>query len=158
MHDVLAGLSRNINVDGKKNIVNVDRADVLDGGMRAFSRATFNPKHLLSVRFAAEDGIDTGGLTREFLRLAVSALKNSHLFTGPPNARHIAMDYKGLIVLVPIVVLTKISCAWLNAHISVRNILHCCKEIRNIIRIFKPTVICTLKLSITRCFQRQAGK
>ena len=83
-------------MDAKKNIVNVDRDDVLDGGYRAFSRKTFQRKALLSVRFSAEDGIDTSGLTREFLRLCLHDMHDSCLFEGKENKRFLALDYKAL--------------------------------------------------------------
>lgn len=47
----------------KKNIVNVDRDNVLDGGFRGFSRKSFDPLSPLDVKFSDEDGIDTGGPT-----------------------------------------------------------------------------------------------
>jgi hypothetical protein len=83
------------NVEGTKNVVNVDRADVLDGGYRAFRRAIFIPQNRLSVRFGGEFGIDTGGLTKEFLRLALVAIQQSSIFCGPDNARNLQLDYKG---------------------------------------------------------------
>ena len=43
--------------------------------------------------FSAEDGIDTGGSTREFLRLC---LHDSCLFEGKENKRFLALDYKAL--------------------------------------------------------------
>lgn len=56
-------------VDGLSNIVNIDRENVLEGGMRAFRRRTFDCRNRLSVRFSAEDGTDTGRrveITRKF--------------------------------------------------------------------------------------------
>lgn len=93
--DLLNQLSACVDTDGRGNIVNVTRGNVLDGGFRAFSRNNFDPKCKLNVRFAGEDGIDNGGLTREFLRLAVSAIKNSSLFCGPEDCRNLNLDYVG---------------------------------------------------------------
>jgi len=97
--DILTRLSTLVDAEGRHNIINVDRADILDGAFRGFMKPTFNPSRLLNVRFAGEDGIDSGGLTREFLRLAVSALKNSRIFTGNENACNIALDYKGMLLI-----------------------------------------------------------
>jgi hypothetical protein len=52
---------------------------------------------LLSVRFAGEDGVDSGGLTREFLRLAMQAIKSSALFHGEDNGKFVRLDYSGII-------------------------------------------------------------
>jgi len=93
--DILLDLQRQVDVNGKMNIVNVDRSDVLDGAMRAFKRKSFCPCNLLSVRFAGEDGIDNGGLTREFLRLAVKAVKNLSIFTGEDSCKNLTLDYRG---------------------------------------------------------------
>lgn len=93
--DILVRLASVIDGDGLKNIVNVAREDVLDGGFRGFKRKSFNACHLLSVRFSGEDGIDTGGLTREFLRLSLSAIQKLSIFCGPVNSRNLSLDYKG---------------------------------------------------------------
>ena len=82
-------------MEGLKNVVNVAREDVLDGGYRAFCRTSFNARRKLSVRFSGEDGVDSGGPTREFLRLAMYALKESSLFVGPAKAKTVSLDYKG---------------------------------------------------------------
>jgi len=78
-----------------KNLINVDRNDVLDGGFRGFKRKSFNPHQLLSVKFSGENGIDTGGLTREFLPLAMREIKKQSIFHGSENALNLSMDYRG---------------------------------------------------------------
>jgi hypothetical protein len=94
--DILVRLSACCDVDSTtRNIVNVDRDDILDGAFRAFNRKTFDPERLLSVRFSGEDGIDTGGLTREFMRLAMSSTRNLPIFEGDERRKLIALDYKG---------------------------------------------------------------
>jgi len=97
--EILTRLQSNINLDGQKNFVNADRDDILDGGFRAFKRKTFDDRRPLSVLFAGEDGIDTGGLRRDFMRLAISAVKNLPIFSGSENSKFIALDYKGNFVL-----------------------------------------------------------
>jgi len=72
-------------------LVNVDRQNVLDGGLRAFGRKSFNPLCLLDVNFVAEDGIDTGGLTKEFMRLAMSDTIELPIFAGEKTARILRM-------------------------------------------------------------------
>jgi hypothetical protein len=93
--EILQNLASEVQTDGLKNLVNVDRDEVLVGGYQSFGRQTFNPKRLLSVRFSGENGIDTGGLTREFLRLAMVSIKESTWFVGPTNSKMIQLDYKG---------------------------------------------------------------
>lgn len=78
----------------KKNIVNVDRDNVLDGGFRGFSRKSFDPLSPLDVKFSDEDGIDTGGPTREFLRLAMNSVKDLPIFAGPDNQKMLVLDYR----------------------------------------------------------------
>ena len=68
-------------MDGTPNLVNVVRDNVLDGGFRAFKRKNFKPEARLSVCFIGEDGIDDGGLQREFATLAlkeIQALLRAH--------------------------------------------------------------------------------
>jgi len=93
--DLITKLAAAVNVSGLKNVINVNREDILDGAFCGFRRPTFDSKKLLNVRFCGEDGIDNGGVTREFLRLAVSAVKTSSIFTGPDEARNTVLDYKG---------------------------------------------------------------
>ena len=95
LFELLTGISSKIDLHGNKNIVNVDREDVLDGGFRALSKKSFDPHRQLSVRFASEDGIDTGGLTREFLRLAMNKIHCLPVFSGNEEKRFITLDYRG---------------------------------------------------------------
>jgi len=75
----------------------VDRQDVLDGEFRAFKRKAFKPERQLNVRFSGEDGVNNGGLTREFLQLAMKALSQLSIFTGGRADRgyNLSLDYKG---------------------------------------------------------------
>ena len=100
LYEILLGMSTCINVDEKKNIVNVTRHDILDGGYRAFLRKSFNPNHLLSVKFAGEQGMDTGGPTREFLSLAMKEIFNSGLFEGESNAKYLTLSATGNISII----------------------------------------------------------
>jgi len=65
------------------------RENVVDGGLRAFGRLSFKPTAPLNVVFVGEDGQDTGGPSRVFLRLAMSGVQNMHVFGGtskqPPS-------------------------------------------------------------------------
>lgn len=94
-YEILLRLSSHVDNSLRKNLINVDRDDVLDGGFRGLHRSHFESRALLNVRFAGEPGIDTGGLTREFMRLAMNAIKSLPIFHGADNAKHIALDYKG---------------------------------------------------------------
>ena len=75
--------------------VDVSREEVLDGARRGFRRATFKNTHMLTVKFSGEAGIDDGGPTREFMRLALKAMHDSHLFEGPNNCKVLAVNIAG---------------------------------------------------------------
>ena len=49
----------------------VTRDDILDGARRGFAKSTFHDAQRLNVRFSGEAGVDDGGPTREFMRLAL---------------------------------------------------------------------------------------
>ena len=94
-HEIMTRLISAMELDSPKNIVNVDRDNILDGGFRAFQRTSFNPHRLLNVRFTGEDGIDTGGLSNDFMRLSVHAVQSLSIFAGAENSKWIALDYNG---------------------------------------------------------------
>jgi hypothetical protein len=93
--ELIQQLGSSIEVEGIKNIVNVDRSNVLDGGFRAFGRTSLNPRRWLSVKFAGEDGLDAGGLSREFIRLALEFIQTLRIFVGPDFRKSPTSDYKG---------------------------------------------------------------
>ena len=99
METALERLQDQIQHDGPHAlVVNVARADVLDGALRAFSRSTFDCRRPLNVRFSGEAGIDEGGPAREFMRLALHGISESSIFTGPENARNLTLDSKGTLM------------------------------------------------------------
>lgn len=76
--DILEELSAKVNQQ-KKCKFNINRSTVLDGAIRGFKRATYDPCHTISVRFSddmgvPEEAVDLGGPRREFLRLLIEAL------------------------------------------------------------------------------------
>ena len=95
VESVLHRLQSQVDVDGRRNVVNVSREEVLDGARRGFRRATFKNTHMLTVKFSGEAGIDDGGPTREFMRLALKAMHDSHLFEGPNNCKVLAVNIAG---------------------------------------------------------------
>ena len=57
IHAILSKLGEGLMArEGRCNIINVNRDDVLDGGLRGFSRKTFNEKKPLIVKFSGEQG------------------------------------------------------------------------------------------------------
>lgn len=78
----------------KKNIINVDRFNILDGARRGFNRKSFNPFSEISVRFSGEAAIDDGGPSREFTRLCLIAIKNSPIFEGSEYSKMLCPDVK----------------------------------------------------------------
>ncbi|KAL3853765.1 hypothetical protein ACJMK2_017279 [Sinanodonta woodiana] len=91
--EILTKLESRI-VTSRKNIVNVHRENVLDGGFRAFGRKSFDSWCELHVRFSGEADIDTGGPQREFMRLALKAIKKLPIFGGPDNEKILVYDQK----------------------------------------------------------------
>ncbi|XP_055957026.1 uncharacterized protein LOC126821352, partial [Patella vulgata] len=74
------------------NIINVDREDVLRAGRRAFANKTFHPERGLSVRFSGGQGIDNGGPSCEFYRLAMCQIRDSPIFQGEMNEKILCPD------------------------------------------------------------------
>lgn len=106
---ILNRLSCRLDKEGRRNIINVTRDDVMDGARRGFTRATFVDERVLSVRFSGEGGIDDGGPTREFMRLALKGLRDSRIFEGPENCKTLSVDVSGknkyqrlMIMIVPL--------------------------------------------------------
>ncbi|KAL3882056.1 hypothetical protein ACJMK2_028431 [Sinanodonta woodiana] len=93
--EILSKLESRV-ITSRKNVVNVHRDNVLDGGFRAFGRKSFDIWHELDVKFSGEDGIDSGGPQREFMRLALKAIKELPIFSGPDHAKMLVLDYKCL--------------------------------------------------------------
>lgn len=85
-------LNANVDREGRRNIINVDRSDVLDGATRGFSRKLFKNECRLNVRFSGELGIDDGGPSREFMRLAPMAIQDSPIWKGDINSRTLCPD------------------------------------------------------------------
>lgn len=95
LETVLQSLYDQIDTEGRKSIVNVDRYNVLEGGFRALQRKSFKETNLLSVKFSGECAVDNGGPSREFLHLSIKSLKELNIFEGESDAKLLAMDYKG---------------------------------------------------------------
>ncbi|CAM4529177.1 unnamed protein product [Leuciscus chuanchicus] len=79
------------------NCVNVVRSRVLQCALRTFNRRAFNPHKQLDIVFVdscgtGEGSVDTGGPTREFLRLLMKELLDSRYFVGPENGKSLALD------------------------------------------------------------------
>ncbi|XP_039467422.1 uncharacterized protein LOC120439971 [Oreochromis aureus] len=94
--DILEELSAKINQQ-KKCKFNINRSTVLDGAIRGFKRATYDPCHTISVRFSddmgvPEEAVDLGGPRREFLRLLIEALPLSPMFEGEEGKMNLALD------------------------------------------------------------------
>ena len=92
---ILRRLGGQVDPEGRRNVVNVTREDILDGARRGFRRATFRDTSRLSVRFSGEAGVDDGGPTREFVRLVLKGLRDSHIFEGPETCKMLATNIAG---------------------------------------------------------------
>nr|XP_055031633.1 G2/M phase-specific E3 ubiquitin-protein ligase-like [Misgurnus anguillicaudatus] len=79
------------------NCINVVRSNVLESAMRTFKRQAFNPTKQLDVVFVdacgtGERSVDSGGPSREFIRLLMRAILESRYFVGPKNCKSLALD------------------------------------------------------------------
>lgn len=79
---------------------NINRANILDGALRGFRRATYSPNKRMSVKFSddmgkLEEAVDLGGPRREFLRLLMHSLEQSPMFEGAEGVKNLALSSKG---------------------------------------------------------------
>lgn len=82
---------------------NINRANVWDGAVRGFKRASFDPSHELLVKFTddegqTEDALDTGGPKREFLTLLMNCLRTRRIFDGPEDRKFLTFDSAGNVI------------------------------------------------------------
>ncbi|XP_016417290.1 G2/M phase-specific E3 ubiquitin-protein ligase-like [Sinocyclocheilus rhinocerous] len=80
---------------------NINRASVLDGAVRGFTRLSYNPNNRMVIRFSDDKGkyeeaIDLGGPRREFLRLLLVALMQSSMFEGKEDSLNLALDSQAI--------------------------------------------------------------
>ncbi|KAG1954942.1 G2/M phase-specific E3 ubiquitin-protein ligase-like [Pimephales promelas] len=96
---ILKELSEKININQTSKF-NINRAAVLDGAIRGFTRVSYNPNNRMVIRFSDDKGryeeaIDLGGPRREFLRLLLAALTHSSMFEGKEGNLNLALDSQG---------------------------------------------------------------
>ncbi|XP_014834669.1 PREDICTED: G2/M phase-specific E3 ubiquitin-protein ligase-like isoform X1 [Poecilia mexicana] len=94
--DIISELSAMIKSSSLSRF-NINRANVWDGALRGFKRASFNPFNEIFVKFTddegqAEDGVDNGGPKREFLSLLMNCLRTRRVFDGPEERKFITFD------------------------------------------------------------------
>ncbi|XP_051990890.1 G2/M phase-specific E3 ubiquitin-protein ligase [Xyrauchen texanus] len=94
--DIVSNLSLKI-IKTSCSRFNINRADVWDGAIRGFRRASYNPSHDMLVKFTddegtTEDAVDTGGPKREFLTLLMDCLRTQRIFDGPANRRFLTFN------------------------------------------------------------------
>lgn len=97
--EILRQLRENIKTDGKKNVINVDRNNVL-GTKESFKREKFMAEHPLFVRFSGEKGIDDGGPSREFMRIIIQAVSESSIFEGESRRKMLLQNLLGNLILI----------------------------------------------------------
>jgi hypothetical protein len=89
---ILTELRNNV-LEHKRSFMNIRRRHVWEDTCRHLSRKKFDPRAIISVKFADDDGtsegaVDAGGPQREFLRLLVkTANEHSKVFCGKPDQR-----------------------------------------------------------------------
>ncbi|XP_059371129.1 uncharacterized protein LOC132108439 isoform X3 [Carassius carassius] len=100
LSDIIANLS--LPIDHKRvSRFNISRANVWDGAVRGFKRATYSETCDMLVKFTddtgvLEEGIDTGGPRREFLTLLMKHLKDRPIFDGPEGHRFLVYNAKAV--------------------------------------------------------------
>lgn len=98
-HEIIAELA--LAIDHKKvSRFNISRSDVWDGAVRGFRRNTYSDNNDMFIKFnddagSFEEGLDTGGLTREFLTLLMGHVRNRPIFDGPPESRYLVYNSRG---------------------------------------------------------------
>nr|XP_021328571.1 G2/M phase-specific E3 ubiquitin-protein ligase-like isoform X1 [Danio rerio] len=94
--DIVSDLSQKI-IRTSCSRFNINRANIWDGAVRGFKRASYDPLHDMLVKFtddegSTEDAVDTGGPKREFLTLLMDCLKARRIFDGPENGRFLTFN------------------------------------------------------------------
>nr|XP_055034496.1 G2/M phase-specific E3 ubiquitin-protein ligase-like [Misgurnus anguillicaudatus] len=95
-HEIIAELA--LAIDHKKvSRFNISRSDIWDGAVRGFRRNTYSDNNDMFIKFnddagSFEEGLDTGGLTREFLTLLMGHVRNRPIFDGPPESRYLVYN------------------------------------------------------------------
>ena len=90
---ILIQLKNNGVLQGKRSLLNVRRKHVWEDACRHLSRKKFDPRAVVSVKFADDGGtsegaVDAGGPRREFLRLLMRAVnEHSGIFYGKIDQR-----------------------------------------------------------------------
>lgn len=96
--DVISNLALKINKTSCSRF-NINRANVWDGAYRGFRRSSYSPNSGMMVKFSddvglAEEAIDTGGPTREFLTLLMEAIRTRRIFEGKDYAKYLTFHSK----------------------------------------------------------------
>lgn len=97
--DIVSDLSLKI-IKTSCSRFNINRANVWDGAIRGFKRASYDPLHDMLVKFTddegtSEDAVDTGGPKPEFLTLLMDCLRPRRIFDGPENRRFLTFNNAG---------------------------------------------------------------
>ncbi|XP_076616603.1 G2/M phase-specific E3 ubiquitin-protein ligase-like [Chaetodon auriga] len=76
---------------------NVSRSDIWDGAVQGFRRSSYSENSDMFVKFtddagSMEEGLDTGGPTREFLTLLINRLRHRPIFDGPLQSRYLVYN------------------------------------------------------------------
>ena len=93
LRDILQTLSQRVVDTATTSYINVRRHHIWEDSARILRRKRFDPRSIISVKFADDDGtsegaVDLGGPRREFLRLLLQASNlQSGVFQGPEDRR-----------------------------------------------------------------------
>ena len=97
LKDIMECLEKNIDNDLPPNLINVSRFNLWKQGQKAFRADTFVDAARLSVRFLGEVSVDNGGLSREFMSMAVQNISELPIFGEDTTSggKYIRLDYAG---------------------------------------------------------------
>lgn len=77
-------------------IIEVRRTNVLEDVKDIIVNDTFDFRRGIKIQFTNEAGVDSGGLSRECLRICMKHIKNLQIFEGPVFEKVLAPDTNSL--------------------------------------------------------------
>lgn len=94
VEDIVKYLEGAVDDDLPPNVINVSRYNLLKQAHKSFKKESFQDTACLSIRFSGEDGIDNGGLSREFMSIAMQEIADQSIFYGE-NSKDLILDFAG---------------------------------------------------------------
>ena len=102
----MSGIRSNEVDENAFSFINVRRSQLWVDSCRRITKAKFNPKAMVSIKFAdyhgnSEGAVDMGGPRREYFRLLIRAVNlESGIFCGPEDNRIIFPNATGTYITI----------------------------------------------------------